>query len=55
MLNEIQLGPVTIHMYGLMIGLGYVTAYLISCLRARKKGLNEDILWGILICSILGI
>lgn len=55
MLNEIQLGPVTIHMYGLMIGLGYITAYLISCLRARKKGLNEDILWGILICSILGI
>ena len=55
MLNDIQIGPVTIHMYGLMIGIGFIVAYLICCHRAKKKGLNEDILWGILICSILGM
>lgn len=54
MFNDIPIGPITIHMYGLMFGLGYVTAYLICCHRARKKGLSEDILWGILICAILG-
>ena len=55
MLNDITIGPITINMYGLMIGIGYLSAYLVCCLRAKKKGLNEDLLWGILICSILGI
>lgn len=54
MLNDISIGPITIHMYGLMFGIAYLSAYLISCRRARKYGLQEDILWGILICSILG-
>lgn len=54
MLNDIKIGPVTIHMYGLMIGIGFVAAYLICCTRAKKKGLSEDILWGILLCSIAG-
>lgn len=55
MVNEIQVGPITIHMYGLMIGIGFIVAYFICCHRAKKKDLNEDILWGILICSILGM
>ncbi len=54
MLNDISIGPVTIHMYGLMFGLGYVAAYWISCRRAEKKRLQEDVLWGILICAVLG-
>ncbi len=54
MLNDIQIGPITIHMYGLMIGIGFAAAYFICCLRARKKNLSEDILWGILHCSIGG-
>lgn len=54
MLNDIQIGPVTIHMYGLMIGIGFAAAYFICCLRTKKKGLSEDILWGILICAVLG-
>lgn len=52
--NDIQIGPVTIHMYGLMIGIGFAAAYFICCLRARKKNLSEDIIWGILLCSICG-
>lgn len=54
MLNDIAIGPVTIHMYGLMIGIGFAAAYLICCSRAKKRGLSEDIIWGILICAILG-
>lgn len=55
MLNDIQIGPVTIHMYGLMIGIGFAAAYLICYQRAEKKGLDNDIIWGILICAVLGI
>lgn len=51
MLNDIQIGPVTIHMYGLMIGIGFVAAYSICCYRAKKRGLSEDIVWGILLCA----
>lgn len=54
MLNDIQIGPVTIHLYGMMIGIGFISAYLICCRRAKKLGLSEDIIWGILICAILG-
>lgn len=54
MLNDIQIGPITIHMYGMMIGIGFVAAYLSCCVRARKKGLSEDIVWGILLCAVLG-
>ncbi len=54
MLNDIQIGPITIHMYGLMIGIGFAAAYLICCKRAPKKHLNEDILWGILLCALAG-
>lgn len=52
--NDIQIGPLTFHMYGLMIGIGFVAAYLICCRRAKEKKLNEDIIWGILLCAILG-
>lgn len=55
MLNNLQIGPITIHMYGLMVGIGFAAAYFICCIRARRKGLSEDILWGILLCAVLGI
>ena len=55
MWNDITIGPITVHMYGIMIGIGYLSAYLISCRRAKKLGLDEDMIWGILVCSILGI
>ncbi len=54
MLNDVQIGPITIHMYGLMIGIGFAAAYFICCLRAKKKGLSEDIIWGILLCALAG-
>lgn len=54
MLNEIQIGPVTIYLYGLMMGIGFISAYFVSDYRAKKKGLNTDILFGIFWCSVLG-
>lgn len=54
MINEIQLGPVTIHMYGLMMGIGFISAYLLTDYRGKKKGYNTDIIFGILWCSVVG-
>ena len=55
------IGGVTIHGYGLMIGLGIIAAYTMSEYRAKKKGLDSDpiisiALWGVaagLICAKL--
>ena len=47
MFNDIPIGPVTIHMYGLMIALGFLSAYYLCVYRGRRRGLSEDILWGI--------
>lgn len=54
MLNEIQIGPVVIHLYGLMMGLGFISAYCVTDYRAKKKGLNTDIIFGILWCAVIG-
>lgn len=44
-----QLGPLTIHLYGLCIGLGLILAVLYACRRSREFGLKEDdILDGVL-------
>lgn len=54
MYNDINIGPVTIHMYGLMIAIGFAVAYLLSDYRAKKRGLNNDIIFGILWCAVIG-
>ena len=54
MINEIQIGPVTIHIYGLMMGMGFIAAYLVTDYRGKKKGFNTDIIFGILWCSVIG-
>lgn len=54
MFNDIHLGPITLHMYGLMMAVGFGSA-LISCLmRSKKRGLSEDICYGIFYCAIIG-
>ena len=41
MYNDIiTIGRFTIHGYGLMIGIGFVAAYLMAEYRARKRGMN---------------
>lgn len=54
MFSEFNIGPLTIHMYGLMIGIGFLSAYLLCDYRAKKRGLNEDIIFGILWSAIIG-
>lgn len=54
MFNDIKVGPVTFHMYGLMIAIGFMAALLMSLNRGKKKGMNEDIIYGIFFCAILG-
>lgn len=54
MINNIQIGPLTLHVYGIMTALGYLSAFIISEIRARKKGMDTDVLYGIFWCAVLG-
>lgn len=54
MINDIHIGPLTLHMYGIMIAIGYMSAFLISEKRARKRGMNTDVLYGIFWCAVFG-
>ena len=47
MFNDIPIGPVTIHMYGIMIALGFLAALGLCIRRSSRFGLDENILWGI--------
>ncbi|MCR5273279.1 MAG: prolipoprotein diacylglyceryl transferase [Lachnospiraceae bacterium] len=52
--NDIAIGPVTIHMYGLMIALGFIAAYIMTSKRAKNNGLDDDVIWGIFIGALVG-
>ena len=54
MFNDINIGPITIHLYGLFIGLGFLSALVISSKRAKNRNLNDDIVTGIFYCAIVG-
>jgi phosphatidylglycerol:prolipoprotein diacylglycerol transferase len=41
-------------MYGIMIAIGFLTALLLSVRRGRKRDLDEDIVWGIFFCALIG-
>lgn len=54
MINDIHIGPITFHMYGLMIAIGLCLAVTISSYRAKKNGLDEDLIYKILWNSLIG-
>lgn len=54
MINDIHIGPLTLHIYGIMVAIGYISAFIISDRRAKKQGLNQDILYGIFWCAVIG-
>ena len=54
MLKEINIGPMTIHLYGLMVAIGFLCAYFITDYRGKKRGMDENVIFGILWCAILG-
>ena len=48
MYNDIlKIGPLTIHGYGLMIGLGVLCALLVASKRAKSRQLNEDTVYSL--------
>lgn len=54
--NEIlKIGPVTIHGYGLMIGIGILAAFYMADKRAKAKGLDPDVIFNMgFVSAILG-
>lgn len=56
MKNELlHIGPFTVYGYGLMIGIGIVAAYFLLEYRAKKKGLNPDMAFGLVLsCCVSG-
>lgn len=57
MYNDLfSIGPVTIHGYGLMIGIGFIAALIVADYRAKKRGLDTDFLFSLaVICLISGM
>ena len=54
MCNEIlTIGPITIHGYGLMIGLGVMAALILGDYRAKKAGLNGDHIYGMTFSAVI--
>lgn len=53
-----SVGPFVVHGYGLMIAIGAISAYLVSEFRAKRKGLQHELIfnlfWWCLIGGILG-
>ena len=55
MKNELfSIGPFTIYGYGLMVGIGIVTAYLLVEYLAKKKKLDAEPVFGLTIFSVIG-
>ncbi len=56
MYNDLfSIGPFTVHMYGLMTAIGIISAYLLMEHLAKKKGLDPDrIFWLLIWCLIFG-
>jgi phosphatidylglycerol:prolipoprotein diacylglycerol transferase len=54
MFNELlTIGPLTIHGYGLMTAVGILAAYFSAEYRARKKGLQPERIFGLVICCVV--
>lgn len=54
MYNDIfSIGPITVHGYGLMIGIGVVVALLVGDYRSKKRGLNGELIYGLTITTVI--
>ncbi len=49
----LTIGGLTVHGYGLMIGIGFIAAYLMTEFRARKYQMNTDIVFTLFISSVV--
>ena len=54
MYNDIlTIGSVTIHGYGLMIAIGIMVALFVGDFRAKKRGLNGDLIYGLTLTTVV--
>lgn len=54
MYNDLfSIGPLTVHGYGLMVGIGVVTALFVGDYRAKKRGLNGDLIYGMTFLAVI--
>lgn len=49
----VEIGPIVIHGYGLMIGIGVLFALLLAVTRAGKTGLDKNIVYGLGIVTLV--
>ena len=55
MKNELlTIGPVTIYGYGLMIAIGALSAYLTSEYRAKKRGMQYELVFNLFLWALIG-
>ncbi len=56
MYNDLfSIGPLTVHGYGLMIAIGVLTALFVGEARAKKRGMNADVLYPMtFLCVVFG-
>lgn len=51
--NLFSIGPLTIHTYGVMVGLGILCAWLLADHRARRAGLSSETLDSLVVCCLV--
>lgn len=49
-----QIGPITIHSYGVMIALGVLAALGVGLYRSKAKRLDQDMVWNLALFGLLG-
>jgi phosphatidylglycerol:prolipoprotein diacylglycerol transferase len=55
MKNELlTIGPITLYGYGLMIAIGVIAAYMCAEFRAKRKGLNPELIFNLTIWCLAG-
>lgn len=55
MKNELlTIGPVTVYGYGLMIAIGVIAAYTSAEFRAKRKGMNHELIFNLTIWALIG-
>ncbi|MCR4960123.1 MAG: prolipoprotein diacylglyceryl transferase [Lachnospiraceae bacterium] len=54
MYNDLfSIGPVTVHSYGVFTAIALMAALILACSRAKKRGLSDDICYGILFVGVI--
>ena len=53
--QEINLGIITIQVWGLMTSIGFLGALFLSLKEAEKKDIDKDDIWNVMILSLIGM